>query len=63
MVLKCIDYIGLNSMVPVMIKLYKENGGYDWNNGKIQYYFTKFGYLVELDATNISINFLNVWQV
>ena len=25
MVLKCIDYIGLNSMAPLMINLYKEN--------------------------------------
>ena len=38
-----------------MIKLYKENDVIIEIMGKSQYNFMKFGYVVELDTTNMSI--------
>ena len=48
---------------PVMIKFYKENDGIIEIMGKNQYNFTKFGYAVELNATNMSIKFQSVRHI
>ena len=45
---------------PVMIKLFKENDVMIEIMGKSEYNFMEFGHTIELNATNMSIKFLNV---
>ena len=48
---------------PVMINLYKENDVFIEIMGKSYYNFMKFGYVVELNTTNMSMKCQSVWWV